>query len=415
MTTKSLRNQFRLGLVILSAVTLVACDAEHPGAATGSTGATGGSFGAAGNGGTTPAGGTGGLGGNTNPLPRTLIISGREAARRLAVVIWDELPDAALLAEADSGAIQTSEDVRKLAVRMLKDARARKGVGAFYRWWLKLDSIAAVTKDPLVFPQFTPDLRADMAKESELLGVHVTLDLDGVLDMLFTLPFSFLTERTAAIYGIAGVVGAEHRKVALDPAQRAGLLTNPGLLSLLAKQTETSISGRGLFVNERVLCRPIPPERSGSVDGPPPPQPSGMTRRDYLTKLLLTPGCNPCHALMDNPGYAFEGLDAIGRARTTDNGGQINLSGSIPGTRGEQLDFNGPRELAQRMLGADETPVCFARHWLSFALGNGDPLRPTADVASLANDLSAQTGRNIQQLIASVVQSDLFLARDAIR
>jgi hypothetical protein len=118
---------------------------------------------------------------------------------------------------------------------------------------------------------------------------------------------------------------------------------------------------------------------------------------------------------MDNPGYAFEGLDAIGRARTTDNGGQINVSGVISGARGEQLGFSGPRELAERMLDGDETPVCFARHWLSFALGSGDPLRPKPDFESLANDLSAQTGRNIQQLIAGVVQSELFLARDSIR
>lgn len=387
MGTASTPNRFCAGLVILSAVTLVACDANRRGALNGTPGAAGGTSGAAGSGGTTSAGGSGGLGSSPNPVPRVLAISAREAARRLAVVIWDAQPDAALLAEADSGTIQTSEDVRTLALRMLKDPRARKGVGAFYRWWLKLDGIAAVTKDATLFPQFTADLRADMAKESELLGVHVTLDLDGVMDMLFTLPFSFLTERTAAVYGIAGITGAEHRKVAVDPTQRAGLLTNPGILSLNAMPLRTSISLRGTFVSERVLCRPIPGPPAG-IPGPPEPQAAGVTFRAYLAMQVSSPGCSTCHALMDNFGYAFEGLDTIGRVQTMDNGGQINTSGRIVGSRGEQLEFNGPRELGQRMLGVEDTAVCFTRHWLSFALGSVDPVNPTPDFELVARTLS---------------------------
>jgi len=403
-------------LIAGSVAGLTGCESErHLIGDLGNTG-TGGT--ASGTGGTAGvgAGGTGGQGGVMGPVARPLVISAREAVRRLALVIWNDVPDAALNTEADSGTIATSEDVRKLALRMLADPRARAGVGGFYRWWLKLDTIAGLNKDAALFPQFTPELRADMATETELLGVHVTLDIDGVLATLYTAPFSFLTERLAAIYGVAGVTGTMHRKVALDPATRAGIVTQPGIMALTSVATRTSPTYRGKFVAEQMLCMGIP---APPPDVPPFPTtiPPNTTTRQQQTTLTSNPSCAACHSLMDPTGFTLEGLDPIGRTRTTDNGGLVDTSANLGVSLNGQLGaaVNGPRDLAQHLSTATETARCLAKQWLTFALGRD--LNTAADLkeADGVHSLFAKAGLNLQQLIAAAVQTDLFLGRDFLR
>ncbi|HET6284244.1 MAG TPA: DUF1592 domain-containing protein [Polyangia bacterium] len=401
-----------------AAVALTGCESERhligdSGLAGSSGVGTGGSAGAAG------VAGTGGQGGSgvSGVVARPLVISAREAVRRLAIVIWNEQPDAALTTEADSGTIATSDDVRKLALRMLADPRARAGVGAFYRWWLKLDTIAGLEKDAALFPLFTPELRADMAKETELLGVHVTIDIDGALAALYTSPFSFLTERLAAIYGVAGVTGTAHRKVALDPQQRAGIVTQPGLMAMTSRATRTSPVLRGKFVDEQMLCQNIPPPPPNVPPFPTDSPPNTTTRQLQTSATGQAAVCAVCHSLMDPTGFTLEGLDPIGRTRTTDNGGQVDTSGQLHVMLNGQLGVpvNGPRELAQRLSAASEPAQCFARQWLSFALGR--ELTSDADnrQADAVYSLFTGAGLNLQQLIAAAVQSDLFLARDSLR
>jgi hypothetical protein len=373
---------------------------------------------ASGTGGTAGAGpgGTGGQGGVMGPVARPLVISAREAVRRLALVIWNDVPDAALTMEADSGTIATSEDVRKLALRMLADPRARAGVGGFYRWWLKLDTIAALEKDTALFPQFTPELRADMAMETELLGVHVTLDIDGVLATLYTAPFSFLTERLAAIYGVAGVTGTMHRKVALDPATRAGIVTQPGIMAMTSIAKRTSPTYRGKFVADKVLCIGVPPPPP-DVPAFPTEIPPNTTTRQQMTTLTANPSCAACHSLMDPTGFTLEGLDPIGRTRTTDNGGRVdtsaNLGIALNGQTGSAV--TGQTNLAQRLSTASETARCFAQQWLTFAVGRELTSQGDHNQTDAVYSLFASAGLNLKQLIAAAVQTDLFLGRDFLR
>jgi hypothetical protein len=403
-------------LVAGSVAGLTGCESErHLIGDIGSSG-TGGT--ASGSGGTAGvgAGGTGGQGGVMVPVARPLVISAREAVRRLALVIWNDVPDAALNMEADSGTIATSEDVRKLALRMLADPRARAGVGGFYRWWLKLDTIADLNKDAALFPQFTPELRADMAKETELLGVHVTLDIDGVLATLYTAPFSFLTERLAAVYGVAGVTGTMHRKVALDPATRAGIVTQPGIMALTSLATRTSPTHRGKFVADQMLCIGIP---APPPDVPPFPTtiPPNTTTRQQQSTLTSNPSCAACHRLMDPTGFTVEGFDPIGRTRTTDNGGAVDTSANLGISLNGQVGaaVNGPKELAQRLSTASETARCFAQQWLTFAVGRELTSQPDHNQTDAVYTLFTKAGLNLQQLIAAAVQTELFLGRDFLR
>ena len=114
---------------------------------------------------------------------------------------------------------------------------------------------------------------------------------------------------------------------------------------------------------------------------------------------------------MDPPGLAFEGFDAIGRARTSDNGGPVdtsNLTVILPDNRSGTV-VNGPVELAKLLATDPAAEICFAQKWLAFALGRD---LNDSDIASLAKSEAdfAASGFNIQALIVSVLSSDAFLA-----
>jgi len=385
---------------------------ENPdGSPTGTGGATGtagaavtGTAGAASAG---PAGTTG----TVTRLVKPLRISGDKAVTRIAAVIWNDKPDADLMQQASQGHFTSTSDLYGAIRQILADPRAAKGVGAFYRWWLELPSVATLTKDPALYPTFTPALQADMANETETFGVKVTLDLTGTYGMLMTAPMSFINARLAVVYGVPGVQGDALAQVNLDPKERAGLLTQPALLALWSETARTDPSRRGTRVLDKIFCRPLP--------APPANQPAaatlapGMTQRQATEAISTTQAvCTACHVIMDPPGLVYENFDAIGRWRTIDNGGPVDVSGlRLVNVVDPPVTVNGPIELAAVAAQAPEPQKCMVRQWEAFVLG-----KASADALDSNIDLNEAylvfkgTGFNLKELIVSVLTTDAFLA-----
>src|SRR5579859_580665 len=198
-----------VGRLLLFVTSIGACGGSERGQPAGSGGARGATTLATGGAPTTATGGSGngtgraGAGGgdaSTATNPPALAIPAREAVTRLAKLLWQAAPDASLLQIADGGTLKTPADVKKLALQMLQDARARVGVGAFYRSWLWLDDASRVqarafgdlnpggfiddvsetlAKDPKLYPQWSSALYSDATRETETFAVSVTLDMNG--------------------------------------------------------------------------------------------------------------------------------------------------------------------------------------------------------------------------------------------
>jgi hypothetical protein len=382
---------------------------------TGTAGATGtgtaGGPGTGSGGGSVTGTGSGGTTGTVTRVVKPLVISGQEAITRITAVIWNDKPDADLLQQAAQGHFTSTSDLYGAIRQVLADPRAAKGVGAFYRWWLDLPSVATLMKDPTLYPTFTPALQADMANETETFGVKVTLDLNGSYGMLMTAPMSFINARLADLYGVPNVQGDALTQVNLDPKERAGLLTQPALLALWSETARTDPSARGTRVNEKVFC----------VDVPPPPAnlppaamlAPGMTQRQATEAISTTvASCGACHALIDPPGLVYENFDAIGRWRTTDNGQPVDVSGlRIPNITDTTVVVNGPIELANVTAQAASSQKCMVRQWEAFALGkpNADALDSNIDLNE-AYAVFKATGFNLKELIVSVLTTDAFLA-----
>src|SRR6185436_13584038 len=118
---------------------------------------------------------------------------------------------------------------------------------------------------------------------------------------------------------------------------------------------------RGVAVMRRVLCYQIqdPSELKIQVV-PPPPDPS-LTTRERFSQHSLNPSCKACHGKIDPAGFAFEGFDAQGASRKTDNGKDVVTSatlevGDVKGTFASNL------ELTAALAASTDVQRCFARN-----------------------------------------------------
>src|SRR5262249_47796760 len=93
----------------------------------------------------------------TSPPAGSIELTPWERASRLSYLLWESTPDNELLQAAGSGQLETKDDVRKQAERMLDDPRARAMTTHFYEQWLELDKLDFLEKDRTAYPQFDPE------------------------------------------------------------------------------------------------------------------------------------------------------------------------------------------------------------------------------------------------------------------
>jgi hypothetical protein len=335
--------------------------------------------------------------------PRLLAPS--RLADLLARFLWRTDADEDLRARVESCAPEAPSDVIALATAMLADPRAAGTVEAFYRWWLDLDRIATVERDPKVFPELDDELRRSMAREPLQFAAHVTLKGDGRFETLIAGSFSFVDRPLARLYRIPEPPPGEPVLTSLDASERAGLLTQPGILALGARPDRTSPSLRGAYVHERFLCTGPQLHTADGDRNLPPATPEAPTLRARLSTITPAFPCKECHDRLDLTGFAFEPFDALGRRRSTDNGAPIDSTGRLLGEA-----VRDAVELAHRLAGRAEAQQCFVQKWLDFATG-GRAQWPSRDTVDAVFRAFARSGLDIKVLIATTTGTRAFLER----
>jgi hypothetical protein len=194
--------------------------------------------------------------------------------------------------------------------------------------------------------------------------------------------------------------------VELDTTKRLGLLTQGGMVAGPIHSNMTNPVTRGSFIVQKLMCIEIPLPSGDILAQVKPPNPdSGATARERYSAHSADPVCATCHQLMDPVGLAFENYDAVGLWRDTENGVTIDASGAVPNS--DEV-VPGPVQLVQKIAEAEETPVCFASHWLNFAYGRtlGAEDECTMERIQVA---FAESGYDIRGLLLALTQTDAFL------
>jgi hypothetical protein len=330
-----------------------------------------------------------------------------ELAARLATLIWNDVPDAVLLAEAKSGRLREPATVSRQVQRMLRDPKSANLVNGFFAGWLSLDRVKKATPDPSLFPQIDADLLQAMDTETRVfLASQLRDDRDAV--EIWTANYTYVNARLARHYGLQGVTGESFRRVVWPDEARAGLLGQAGILLALSQPSRTSPTARGRFVLSRFL----------GVESPSPPanvpalaertETSG-TMRDRLLAHKINPSCASCHAMFDPLGLALENFDATGGWRTTDGGLPIDTSGTFV----DGIRFDGPAGLRSALLKhRDAYYTSMTQQLLSYALNRKGKVGQVYDyempaVRKIVRDAAAR-GYRWSAILAGIATSEPF-------
>ncbi|UCF47054.1 MAG: DUF1592 domain-containing protein, partial [Myxococcales bacterium] len=342
----------------------------------------------------------------------TVQLNDFEIASRLSYMIWNTMPDDALLDEAERGALHTTQEVATQAARLLDDPRGQAMLERFHAQLFNWDLYGDLSKDPSAFPLYYGGVGLDMYEEARLFVMHVVLEEDGNLAELLTAPYTFANAGLAAIYELEGGFDQSFSQASFNSTehpQRGGLLTQLGFLA--SHGGLTGSVHRGVFINQRVLCTELPPPPD---ELPPIPSDSGMTMTSRERIEMHTgPGtCGAgCHSTFINPvGFAFESFDGLGQYRTEEFGLPIDASGTFEFADGP-VTFDGAAEFSDAITQRVQTHDCYTKHWVEYALGR-DTAGSDLDLIQDLGDASLD-GLSIRAMIIELVQSEEFRVRNA--
>ena len=331
-------------------------------------------------------------------------LTGFELATRLSYFLWSSAPDDVLLDLAESGELSDAEILAGQVERMLDDPRAEALVQNFAGQWLHIRAIEDATPDVWYFPDWNDELKQDMLTEAQM-NFRSILDGERSMQSLINGQQTFLNERLAAHYDVAGVQGEAFVSVDLSGTPRVGWLSQGGLLTATSYATRTSPVRRGQWVLANLLCRE-PPAPPAGVEGIPEENVEGATLRERMEIHRAKPECIVCHTEMDPIGFAFENFDGIGAWRDYDEGQLIDASGELPGGQ----TFNGSIGLASLLTEQETFATCVVEKTMTYAIGRGpqhtdDPYFEETAALLVASDYS------FRDLIRAVVLSEPFGTR----
>ncbi len=347
--------------------------------------------------------------------PGVRALDDHELATRLAMFLWNSIPDEALLVAAESGEL-TSGGLRDQAKRLLESPRAEPTIQRFFAEWLALngtplhDSLEAAMKDAERFPEYDAALVRSMRAEVEHLVRDVVSD-GGSLSDLLTTRRAHVDAALADLYGLEGEGDVE-----LPEGERAGLLTRAAFLAVYASPDVQSPIRRGVFVIEEVLCRPLgePPPNANDVPvtgGTVYDEMGGEVVRSVRQDVEARTGgggtCVACHSVINPAGFPFEHYDAIGRFRERELGTDLPID-----TAGQLTysDVNGPIadavELSATLAGSKQVRDCFTKRWLSTATATPIEHLDRCAVERLTARIDANT--SVTDLILDVIESEAF-------
>ncbi|HKO90966.1 MAG TPA: DUF1592 domain-containing protein, partial [Polyangiaceae bacterium] len=328
-----------------------------------------------------------------------------QIASRLSYLLWNTLPDAELFALADSGQLLDKEIVREQAGRLIDDERARGTVADFYQQWLGMSGFAGLTRD---LPGSASDaFNASWRESLERFVQHTFWEEGGNVAALLGSQTVFLDAPLAGLYGMAPGEGFG----TYQDTNRAGILTQPGLMALLAHADQSAPVQRGKFVREQLLCKPLPPPPPDVDTTPPDPDP-GATTRERFRQHSADARCASCHSLLEGVGFGLEAYDQLGRFRTDEFGIPVDTTGNLLATGDKELDgdFDGAQELAGKFAESPQVEACLATQWFRYGMGRGEQKEDVCSLLQIKTDFS-ETGGDFRELLIAMATTDAFRFR----
>ena len=325
------------------------------------------------------------------PLPDEILPGEATTATRLALVLWDSVPDSQLVS-----------DVEAATRRMLRDPRTRIKMRRFFHDWLALDH-RSVVKNNDRFPTFKRPVAGDLRHSLDRFIDDLIWEGNGDYRALFrseTLPFN---RRLAALYG--SWKEDNSFSAVPSPDHPAGILTHPLVMASLASSDSSLPFDRGVFITRRMFGRNLQsPHPDISVLGdivsvgtfaP------GMTNREKYEAITTSRHCLSCHAVINPLGFGLENYDAIGRFRLFDEGKTIDSSGTYETRSGDTIQITGAKDIADAAANSEDAQRAFMKRFFRFMTGQ-DIMAYGTDFPDILYDAFRDADFNIRELLVEI-------------
>jgi hypothetical protein len=340
----------------------------------------------------------------------SLTLTPHEIASELSFLLSDQPPDAELTKAADSGALAESAEIEKQVTRMLAQTAVKESLRSTLISAWGLSNLFGTEKDPKLFPEYNAQLQASMFHETELFVHDVLWDRMQPVRTLLNARTSFVNKPVAALYGVPYSGSGDAFVPVTLPAERAGLLTQPSVLSTLARTDTTSVVARGLFVRG-LLCLP-------KLPGPPESLSTriqdllkaDMTERERADVRAKDTMCSGCHAGIDPFGLLLESYDPLGKYRTMLKGKPIDASSTVNAGSALTGEF---KDALAFVNAAAETPdfaACMGTRLLSYATQDDALLASACQVKDMFAGLDPATV-TMPQLVKAIAVSPALRLR----
>lgn len=348
------------------------------------------------------------LSNETRPDSRQL--TSHAIAGRLSYYLWGTMPDATLRDAADRDELQTPEQIRAQAERLLDDPRAAAVVRRFHREWLHLSPAASLAKDAERYPSYDENLASDIDEEFDRYVQHHVRQ-GSVVDLLSSREGA-INARLEPLFGLNASASDDDDWVWRDlGTERGGILTRPLFLANTAGLGESSLIHRGVAVIEDYFCKTleVPDDVSDEAVEIDPNATSGKLAG--VENRASKPRCAGCHDTIDPIGVSFESFDAIGAYRSAyPDGVDISPAGTLEAGLivDEPVTYDNAAALMSQLADRSDVQACYASKWLEWSTGH----RPTSAQNSEIERLAEQGRVSIRALLLEVATSPLLTHRE---
>jgi hypothetical protein len=321
-----------------------------------------------------------------------------EIATRLSYFILGTTPDKVLLDLAENKKLNTAEQLRAQASRLLELPQAVDRMDHFHALWLGYHQLP-----------HPPALTTAMREESKALVKRIIFSEDRPWWDIFLLDETYIDQTLASHYGISGMQGPDPQWVKYVNSARMGLLSHGSFLSVNTIAGDTSPTLRGKLIRNQLLCQEIPPPPpTVNVDEPPQdPEGSPCKWDRYKAHREVGSSCLGCHQAIDPIGFGLENFDQAGVFRTTDNGlpqCPIKGEGDITGIG----IFQGPKGLSQLLVDKGIIGQCMIRRLYEFAMGHRSKSEEDETFIKNLEVSFNENGMSLKRLIVEFVSSSEF-------
>lgn len=332
-------------------------------------------------------------------LPLNDQVDDFDVATRLALNLWDSIPDRRLIQAAAEGKLKTREQVLAQAQRMLVDPRTKAKLHGFFHHWLELERAEAISKDRKAFPEFSEEVVADLRKSLSLFIDQVVWSPTSDYRELLQADYLLLNQRLAKFYGKEGT-GEDFQRVAFNPKERSGVVTHPYLLAAFAYSQQSSPIHRGVFLTRNIIGMTLksPPMAVAFEDSHFDPK---LTMREKIVELTKDKACLGCHSVINPLGFTLENYDAVGRWRTKDNNKPINAVSDFATDDGKTLHLTGPRDIVQYAAESPTGQRTFIRQLFNHTVKQPVPAYGGDTLDKLRLSFT-ESGFNIQRLLVDI-------------